>query len=179
MGKIWKNCEFLIWSTRLTYCVVTCNILSWGFLHIFSIVANIRTNILSTQSGQKVSLGLLGELQTFSWPIRKINNFRNIFENQHTLYLWYILPNFDDVDQEIDFRGSHVPYMSPSHVKHVFLHIKPLKFTPKMTSMPMFYPVVSIEWTIEWTQPHTIWVKLDKISSLYLKSQSLGQELTL
>ena len=28
MSEIWKNSEFLFWSTRLTYCVVEHNILS-------------------------------------------------------------------------------------------------------------------------------------------------------
>ena len=79
MGEIWKNCEFLIWSTRLTHCVVAPDILSWGLINVFHIVANIKTSILSTWSGQKVILGLREELPTFSWPVRKINFFQNIF----------------------------------------------------------------------------------------------------
>ena len=79
-GEIWKIYEFLIWSTRLKDCIIALNILRWGFPHIFHVVANIKTRILSTESGQKVNLGLLGELPTFSWPGCKINNFQNIFK---------------------------------------------------------------------------------------------------
>ena len=57
MDEIWKIYEFLIWSTRLKDWIIAL------IAHIFHVVA--KTRVLSTESGQKVNLGLTGELPKF------------------------------------------------------------------------------------------------------------------
>ena len=133
MGEIWKNCEFLIWSTMLTYCVAAPNIMSWGFLYIFHIVANIKTNILSTQSGQKVHLGPTGELPTFSWPVRKINHFQNIFKNQHNFVIF--CPILIILDSEWGLLMSGNWLMRVSCASHVFFTCKTYVFAHKPDKM--------------------------------------------
>ena len=111
MGEIWRFYEFLIWSTRLKDWVTALKMLEWGFQNLFHVVANIKTEILSTESGQKVNLGLTGELPKFFWPVRKIKHFGNIFQIIITLvnivqFWWSWTLNGGSWGQEIDWRGS-------------------------------------------------------------------------
>ena len=109
--KIWRFYEFLIWSTRLKDWVTALKMLEWGFQNLFHVVANIKMEILSTQSGQKVNLGLTGELPKFFWLVRKIKHFGNIFQIIITLvnivqFWWSWTLNGGSWGQEIYWRGS-------------------------------------------------------------------------
>ena len=129
MGEIWRFYEFLIWLTRLKDWVTALKMLEWGFQNLFHVVANIKTEILSTQSGQKVNLGLTGELPKFFWPVRKIKHFGNIFQIIITLvnivqFWWSWTLNGGSWGQEIDWWWSHVHYTCPSRVRHMHLQLQ-------------------------------------------------------
>ena len=60
-------------------------------------------------------------------------------------FWWSLTLNGGYWCQEIDWWGSHVPLMCSSQVKHVFLRLKLLKWTPKIACRSMFYPIVPPE----------------------------------
>ena len=150
MGEIWKFYEFLIWSTSLKDCITAPSVLSWGFQNIFHVVPYIKTIILSTQSAPKSTWALWESFRRFPDLSAKLIIFKIFLKINITLvyfvqFRWSLTLNGGYWCQEIDWWGSHVPLMCSSHVKHVFLHIKLLKWTPKIACRSMFSPIVPPE----------------------------------
>ena len=129
MGEIWKFYEFLIWSTSLKDCITAPSVLSWGFQNIFHVVPYIKTIILSTQSAQKVHLGPAGELLMFSWPLRKINHFQNIFENQHNFGIFCPILMISNSKWGLLMSGNGL--VRVSYASHVFFPCKTCVFAHK------------------------------------------------
>ena len=147
MGEIWKIFEFLIWSTRSEHCITAPKILKWGFSNIFHGVGNNKTEILSPRSGQKVKMGFLQEhLKSFPDQSAKFTIFK-IFSKYITLayyvqFWWSWNLKWGSWGQEIDWWWSHMSYMCPTGIRHVFLYIKLVKLSPKLDCRPIFNPII-------------------------------------